>query len=333
MNFAWPWMLAFLPLPWLLRRWWPTIGPAPALRVPSVATFTTARTAGSPTSHPKAPAPHAAGRWLTACAWALLLVAAARPQGLADPAHAAMSGRDLMIALDVSASMATRDLALDGRPTERLHVARTLARDFVLRRDGDRIGLIVFGSEAYLHTPLTWDVQAVADGLSATGTGLAGRETAIGDAIGLAVRRMREQSGSARVLILLTDGANTAGKLTPEQASWIARREDVRIHIVGIGGGPTKSPSPEQAKGSSADLDENTLQSIAEQTGGSYHRANDSAALAAFYREMDSVEPIDGADAIIRTRQELYPWPLGAALACTLLLAALGRDNAVWRRS
>ncbi|NMG31980.1 VWA domain-containing protein [Aromatoleum evansii] len=332
MSFAWPWMLAFLPLPWLLRRWWPATTPTPALRVPSVAAFATGRTEGSPTSPPEV-RQHAARRWFVACAWALLLVAAARPQGLADPAQVAMSGRDLMIALDVSASMATRDLDLDGRPVERLHAARTLARDFVLRRDGDRIGLIVFGSETYLHTPLTWDIHALADGLSATGTGLAGRETAIGDAIGLAVRRMREQSGNARVLILLTDGANTAGKLTPEQASWIAQREGVRIHVVGIGSNTARPSSPEAAQDSSADLDERTLRSIAEQTGGSYHRATDAAALAAFYREIESLEPIDGADAIIRTRQELYPWPLGAALACALLLGALGRHEAARRRS
>jgi len=324
LSLAWPWMLLLLPLPWVFRRWLPATVEGAALRVPLLADFalpTQDGADGSPAPAPRRPHRNAVAL-MAGCAWLLLVLAAARPQGFADPQQRPVSGRDLMIALDVSASMATRDLRLDGRPVERLHVARALARDFIARRDGDRVGLIVFGNQAYLHTPLTFDLRAVQAALDETGVGLAGRETAMGDAIALATQRLREFGDSARVLVLLTDGANTAGELSPAQATWLARREGLRIYTVGLGAERMRvvTEAGVQDINPSRDLDEDTLRDIARQTSATYHRATDSAALADFYRLIDTLEPTDQGRAVVRPARDLYPWPLGAALLLALLL-------------
>ncbi|NMG44972.1 VWA domain-containing protein [Aromatoleum toluvorans] len=317
MSFLWPWLLTLLPLPWLVRRWLPPTDGNAALRVPSLAPFA-AGTSGmeapaSRTAHARA----SLDLFLATLAWVLLVLAAARPLGPSDSQVLPVSGRELMLALDVSASMGTTDLALDGPPLTRLDVARRLAQDFIARRDGDRVGLIVFGKQAYLHTPLTFDLRAVRAALDDTAIGLAGRETALGDAIALATTRVREFRGSERVLVLLTDGANTAGQLSPEQAGWIAQREGLRIHVVGIGTGPGGGNSANAA----ADLDEKTLRALADQTGGTYRRATDGRALAEFYRLVDRLEPLALGQIAMRPARELYPWPLAAALLVVAILA------------
>ncbi len=314
MSFAWPWMLLLLPLPWLAWQLLPPARRDAPLQVPSLVPFD-ALAASSARPGRIGPV-----LWLAACAWLLLVLAATRPQALAELDAFPVSGRDLMLAIDVSGSMATPDLRIGGRPVDRLEAARLLAADFLDGRDGDRVGLIVFGSQAYLHTPLTFDLDAVRAALADTGIGLAGRETAIGDAIALAARRLREFGDSARVLVLLTDGANTAGELTPQQALWIAQREGLRIHTVGIGAEHMRVVTPEGVReiNPSFDLDEETLREIAAQTGGAYVRATDGDALAAFYRLVDELEPTAAASAELRPVRELYRWPLGLALALAL---------------
>ncbi|AKU10199.1 hypothetical protein AzCIB_0294 [Azoarcus sp. CIB] len=325
MSFLWPWLLMLLPAPWLVRRWLPPAGRSAVLHVPSLTLF-----AESATADPQARAQRSARTRanldlvLATLAWMLLVLAAARPLGPADPTTLPVSGRELMLALDVSASMATADLRLDGAPVARLDAARRLAQHFVARRDGDRMGLIVFGKQAYLHTPLTFDLNTVHAALDDTAIGLAGRETALGDAIALATTRLREFHGSERVLVLLTDGANTAGQLSPAQAGWIARREGLRIHVVGIGAEPARATVPAQsaeiAVAPVADLDETTLQALADQTGGTYRRATDERALADFYRLVDRLEPQALGQVAMRPAHELYPWPLAAALLITVVL-------------
>lgn len=295
MSFAWPWCFLALPLPWLLRRVLTPVSSA-ALRVPSLppaALGATARTVPS--------------LWLAALAWLLLVTAAARPQAPGEIV-AQQSGRSLMLAFDVSASMALRDVLLDGQPAERLQAARHFANDFIRRRDGDRIGLVVFGAQAYLHTPLTFDLAAVRAALATTEAGLAGRETAMGDAIALATRYLRVLPANERVLVLVSDGANTAGTLSPLRAAWLAQRENVRVHVVGIG--------------AAAGLDENTLKGVAEQTDGIYLRASDSMALAEFFRRIEQLAPSLNDAPALRRPHELYPWPLAVALAlsCWLVL-------------
>ncbi|NMG00514.1 VWA domain-containing protein [Aromatoleum toluolicum] len=329
MSFLWPWLLTLLPLPWLVRRWLPPagapVGTAAVLRVPSLAPFAAPTTTASET-RTQAPERRRVSfdLVLATLAWVLLVLAAARPLGPADPTALPVSGRELMLALDVSASMATADLRLDGPPVTRLDAARRLAQHFVAGRDGDRMGLIVFGKQAYLQTPLTFDLNTVHAALDDTAIGLAGRETALGDAIALATTRLREFRGSERVLVLLTDGANTAGQLSPEQAGWIARREGLRIHVVGIGAEPERASVPTQsaeiAVAPVADLDETTLQALANQTGGTYRRATDGRALADFYRRVDRLEPQALGQVAMRPARELYPWPLAAALLIAVVL-------------
>lgn len=322
MSFAWSWAFLLLPLPWLVRRWSAPLAAGAALRVPARADFISAATDSASSRTDDSSRPGAELR-IAAIVWLLLVVAAARPQALDDPTPLPVSGRDLMIALDVSASMATADLKLDGRAVDRLHVARALAGEFVTRRDGDRVGLIVFGSEAYLHTPLTYDLPAVRTALAATAIGLAGRETALGDAIALAATRLREFGDSDKVLILLTDGANTAGQLTPSQAGWIAARDGLRVHAVGFGAERlhTVEYDGTDEADSMRELDEDGLRALARQTGGSYHRAADPAALAAFLKLIDEIEPVAQGDVPLRPVRELHPWPLGAALGLVAWLA------------
>jgi Ca-activated chloride channel family protein len=325
LSFAWPAAALALPLPWLLRRLWPPAA-GPALRVPDLAAFTARLPSSAATGEGSAVviAPSLTrmprlSTVLAALAWLALVLAAMRPQ-LVDPAQLApASGRELMIALDVSASMGTPDMRLNDRAVSRLEAARALAAEFVGRRDGDRIGLIVFGSQAYLHTPLTFDLVAVQEALAGVEVGLAGRETTLGDALALAARRLAEYDESQRVLILLTDGAHNAGALSPEQALWLAQREDLRLFTVGIGARSLRVVAPEGIRevDPSAGLDEDTLQMLAERSGGLYWRATDVASLAAFYRQIDGLEPV-AAESGLRFARELYVWPLAIALLIAL---------------
>lgn len=325
LTFAWPWLALAVPLPWLLRVWRQAGPDGAALRVPELDYFP------APAGGKALPA-GGIGATLAVLVWGLLVVAAMRPQSV-DPARPLpASGRDLVIALDTSASMGAEDLSRPGLRISRLDAARELAAEFVGRRDGDRIGLVVFGSRAYLHTPLSFDLQAMQVALGDLRLELAGRETALGDAIALAVRRMREFGDSARVLVLLSDGASNAGAVTPEQALWIARREGVRIFTLGIGARQSKGMAREDHReiDPSADLDEDRLRRIAEGTGGVYRRATDLASMAEFYRQIDALEPVRSATrADLRPVREWYPVPLAAALFIAIG-GLLGRS---WRRA
>lgn len=310
MSLAWPWLLLALPLPWLLRRWLAPSAGGAAVRVAQL-----------PTTAAAAQAPRlglSLSLSMAALAWLLLVGASARPQLPGELKLQPVSGRDLMLAFDLSGSMATQDLQLNDQPAARLQVALALADDFLKRRQGDRVGLIVFGSQAYLHTPLTFDLDAVRAALATLETGLAGPETALGDAIGLATKYLQALTEQRRDLLLLTDGAHSAGTLAPLRAAWLAQRAGVRIHAVGIGAAPVAGP---HARSSVADLDEATLQQIAEQSGGSYQRASDSAALAAFFQRLDQLAPGAAGAAQRHPARELYPWPLALALGLGVWLA------------
>jgi Ca-activated chloride channel family protein len=315
---AWAWLLLLLPLPWLARRW---LSAAPragllALKVPWFA-----HVAGTGEGWIKR-------TWLAVIAglvWVLLLLAAARPQWVGEIETLPVTGRDLLLAVDISGSMDTQDMVLDGQAVNRLAVVKRVAGEFIQRRKGDRVGLVLFGSRAYLQTPLTFDTETTATLLDEAEIGLAGRETAIGDAIGLAVKRLREDAASERVLILLTDGANTSGEVEPLQATEFAAREGLRIYTVGVGADEmmvqdffgTRLVNP------SADLDEDALQAIAERTGGAYFRARDAEALARIYDQLDELEPVESDQEAIRPVDELFHWPLALALALALAAALL----------
>ena len=319
-HLAWPWLLLLLPLPWVVRRW-----SSPARQGSGAALFApfALDLAGSGDN----PGVSSTARWrlgLAALVWLCLLAAAARPQWLGEPVSLPQEGRNLVLAIDVSGSMETPDLTLDGSQATRLGVVKQVAGDFIENRGGDRLGLILFGSQAYLQAPLTFDHVTVRHFLNEAVIGVAGRETAIGDAIGLGVKRLREAPGGEAVLILLTDGQNTAGAVSPRQAAELAAQTGLRIHTIGIGAEQMRVRGLLGARlvNPSADLDEATLRAIAEATGGRYFRARSREDLEDVYARLDELEPVAGDSDIVRPVTALYPWPLGMALLLSLLLAA-----------
>jgi len=321
-RFAWPWMLLALPLPWLVRRMLPAAeSTSPALRVPYGNRLDSVAAGGG--------VARAAGIGLLAwLAWALLCVAAARPQQLGDIVQPPQAGRDLMLAVDLSGSMSEEDMTLGNQTVDRLTAAKAVLADFLDRRAGDRVGLLVFGDRAYTVAPMTMDLSSVRQQLGDSVVGLAGQATAIGDAIGLAVKRLKSQPASQRVLILLTDGVSNAGMLDPVKAAQVAKDEGVRIHTIGFGGeGESLSVFgiPLHVPGGGDDTDMATLQRIATTTGGKAFRARDTEELAGIYAEIDRLEPVKRPGQSVRPRVERYAWPLSAALALGLLAFALPR--------
>ena len=320
MHFAWPWVWFLLPLPWLLRRLLPRaeVSAPSALRVPFYERL--AQLAPQYTQHTRGPR---LLHWLFYLVWLLLVCAAARPQWLGQPVSIPLSGRDLMLAVDLSGSMQTPDMTLDGRQVDRLTMIKSVAGKFIQQRTGDRIGLILFGSNAYLQTPLTYDRTTVRSMLNEAAIGMAGKATAIGDAIGLAVKRLREYPGQSRVLILLTDGASNAGEVTPLQAAKLAAEEHIRIYTIGVGAERLVVPGlfGNRVVNPSADLDADTLQAIAKETGGKFFRAKNTEELRDIYSQLDQLEPTVTNSATFRPFTALYPWPLGLALLLSLLFA------------
>jgi Ca-activated chloride channel family protein len=261
--------------------------------------------------------------WFSILIWLLLVLAAARPQWIGEPVGLPTSGRDLMVAVDISGSMAIPDFSVNGQEVTRLEVVKRAAGEFITRRTGDRVGLIVFGSQAYVQTPLTFDRDTVRTMLHETEIGLAGKETAIGDAIGLAVKRLQEQPVGSRVLVLLTDGANTAGEVSPKQAGDLAKEQGLRIYTIGVGADRMEVDSlfGSRTVNPSRDLDENTLRDLAQSTGGLYLRAKNTEALANVYAELDRLEPASEDTELFRPTTELFIWPLGLALGFSVLMA------------
>ena len=330
-GLAWPWMLLAIPLPWLVRVMLPArAGEDPALRVPWSERL-------KRVAAPGGGAARAAGfPWLGLLAWSLLCVAAARPQQLGQPVAPPQVGRDMMLAVDLSASMGETDMELGGRIVDRLTAAKAVLADFLDRRIGDRIGLVVFGDRAFALTPLTLDRDSVRQQLQDSAVGLAGRATALGDAIGLATKRLQASSVGAageqgqHVLIILTDGVNTAGVLGPEKAAQIARDGNVRIHAIAFGGdgGGALSMFGFQLPMGGDEVDEAGLQRIAALTGGRFFRARDTRELVGIYDEIDKLEPVARQGQSVRPVIERYPWPLAAACAMGLLALLLRRRRA-----
>ncbi|CAK0770612.1 Ca-activated chloride channel homolog [Gammaproteobacteria bacterium] len=319
-EFQWPWLLLLLPVPFLLRRWWrPAVADEQAaLRVPTLEPFAAASegvSSGRRRIEPR-------GLWLAACAWLLLVLAAARPVWLGDPIELPVSGRDLMLAVDLSGSMETADFLLDDHPVSRLTAIQHIASKFIERRVGDRLGLILFGRQAYVQTPLTFDRATVRQLLDEAAIGLAGKETAIGDAIGLATKRLRDDPQGSKVVVLLTDGANTAGEVEPLQAATLAAKEGLTIYTIGVGADEmlVRSLFGTQRVNPSADLDEKTLRAIADSTHGRYFRARDSAQLEEIYHLLDQLEPTSAERHTFRPQQALFYWPLAVALLLAVLV-------------
>jgi Ca-activated chloride channel family protein len=322
-HFEWPWLFLTLPLPLLIRYLLPatTNVENAALRVPFIEDFKSLNQENVHTAIKRWPL------WLATFAWILLVIAASRPQWWGEPIELPVNGRDLMMAVDLSGSMQYEDFKIQNQVVDRLTATKWVASQFIKRRVGDRLGLILFGEQAYLQVPLTFDRETVRTLLNESAIGLAGRKTAIGDAIGLAVKRFlhkrkNQKNHGSWVLILLTDGANTAGNIEPLKAAELAAEEGLKIYTIGIGADEmvvrdffgTSRINP------SADLDEKTLKQIAEKTGGRYFRARDTTELETIYTLLDKLEPIEEDNLVFRPTKALYPWPLGIAILLSSII-------------
>jgi Ca-activated chloride channel family protein len=326
LSLAWPWVLLALPLPFIVRALLPEANQLQeaGLRVPSFAGFNVLadRSRSEQLLNWRI--------WVAMIAWVLLVIAAARPERVGEELEVPVSGRNLMLAVDLSGSMDQKDFELGNRRVDRLTATKAVASDFISRREGDRIGLILFGERAYLQVPLTLDRETVKVLLMEAFIGLAGEKTAIGDAITLAVKRIHDQQEAAgeQVLVLLTDGANTAGEIDPMKAAELAAQVGLRIYTIGIGAEQLEVASiigGRRRVNPSADLDEATLTGIADLTGGRYFRATDTATLQDIYRLVDELEPVEEPEAGFRPVRSLYFWPLSGAfvLAAFLCIVSL----------
>ncbi|HUA26002.1 MAG TPA: VWA domain-containing protein [Steroidobacteraceae bacterium] len=314
-HLAWPWMALLLPLPWIMLRLRRAAAPGGwALYLPFAASV---ETPGAVTLRPRyVPA-------LLTAAWALLVLAAMRPQWLGQPLPVPTHGREIMLAIDCSGSMATQDMG----GASRLEVAQIVAGRFVEQRRGDQIGLILFGTRPYLQAPLTGDLGAVRQFLDRAVVGVAGPQTAIGDAIGLAIKEVQRREGvrgaPARqsVLILLTDGGNDAGAVQPIEAARIAARTRLRIFTIGVGAAEQQSLFGFDS--GNTELNVGLLRQIVSITGGEYFRATNPQALQAVYRRINQLEPPVAHEQWLRPAAEWFNWPLALALLLSVPAAWL----------
>jgi len=240
--------------------------------------------------------------------WVVLVVAIARPQYLEPPVSQVVATRDLMLLVDLSGSMEAEDFTnKEGNKVDRLTAVKEVLDEFLTRREGDRVGLIVFGNAAFTQVPFTQDLDATRILLEETTVRMAGPRTALGDAIGLAITLFEQSEVEERVIIALTDGNDTGSRVPPSEAARIATDNGIMIHMIGVGD-PT-SVGEEK-------LDEEALKSVASITGGRYFHAGDREALQEIYTELDRIDTRDVETATYRPRIDLFHWPL--ALFVTL---------------
>lgn len=317
LEFEWVWLFILIPLPWLVHRFSPPLSTnQAALKVPFLDDFSDPLSTFSQRKNN-----NKILLGLALLAWVGLVTAVARPQWVGDPIELPVEGRDIMLAVDLSGSMEEQDFSLSGNRIDRLTATKVVAGKFIKQRIGDRIGLILFGTRAYLQTPLTFDRKTVITLLHEAVTRIAGDKTAIGDAIGLAVKRLQDNQGE-RILILLSDGENTAGEISPLKAAELAAREGLKIYTIGIG--------PDTGSGDSfygmllnsagPGFDEKTLTLIAQKTGGHYFHASNTQELAQVYSQIDAMEPIESDSRVYRPVDSLFYWPLGIALILSFLV-------------
>ena len=310
-----PYVLVLLPAPLLV---WYLLPPyrdkQPSVRVPFLeglarATGTEPRKGGLVMQR------RALQKILAPVVWVMLVLAAARPQLVEPPIVKTESARDLMLAIDLSGSMATSDMFNEaGERVTRLDVTKIVIDDFVARREGDRIGIVVFGTQAFVQTPFTQDHDLVRSLLDQLSPGMAGPQTMLGDGIGLTIKAFEQSEARDRVLVLLTDGSDTGSKVPPAKAAEIAASAGLTIHTIAVGD-PTSVGE--------AEMDLETLETIAATTGGAAFRADDREQLEDIYRQIDALTPEEIETTSYRPTRPLYHWPLGIALVALILHHAL----------
>lgn len=327
-NFHWPWMILLLLLPlslWLMankrsykstdtqERQVTLLHPALQNLQKAFNTHQPAMTFGSRVYLS-----------LLALLWLGLTFAMMRPQWLEPHTEQRTEGYDLMLAVDASHSMEALDFTVDGQQVSRMQVVKGVMGRFIEGRLDDRVGLIIFGSQAFVLSPLTLDREAVRHLLSDLVPRIAGDGTAMGDALGLGVKKLRERPEGSRVLVLIADGENTAGTIPPLEAARLAAREGIRIYSIGVGSDQEEVPIIENGRLVTRDdlgFDEDVMRRIANATGGAYFRATDTGALEIIYQRIDELEKSQAESRTVMIPHPLFRWPLGLAL---LALLALG---------
>jgi len=335
-EFHWPWMGLLLPLPWLVRRYWlhkgaereqAASGIHTTLLHPSMGHLQEAFVGKRP-GKPLAASIHGL---LLSLFWALLVVTLMRPEWLEPHTEIKTEGYDLMLAVDTSRSMTALDFTVDEKPVSRMAVVKGVIDKFIQSRSGDRIGLTIFGTQSFVLSPLTLDGEAVRHILDEVVPGMAGDATAIGDGIGLSIKKLRDRPEGSRVLILVTDGENTSGVIPPLEAARLAAREGIRIYTIGVGSnkdeililGHDGRYHPDTDIG----LDEDTLRRIAEATGGAYFRATNTRALEEIYQRVDTLEKTEAESRTVMIPSPLYRWPLALGLLVLVLIGLIPQQR------
>lgn len=305
LKFAWPWLFLLLPLPWIILSVFKKIKTkdsvtAPTIIFPKLAKLQQAfADAGSASRN--------IPLWqkiLVGIMWALLIVSLMRPELVNDIAYSKNVGYDLMLAVDLSRSMEIVDFSEKGKPLSRIAATKKVVANFVRHRVGDRVGLIVFAEQAFLTIPLTLDTRAASKLLDNLVVGMAGERTAIGDAIGIGVQNLRKRPESSRILILLTDGDDTASHIPPIEAAKIAKSDGIKIYTIGVGN----------------KLDETLLEQMASMTGGIYYKVANVDDLQQVYSQIDQLEKSEATQKVVLIKTPLYHWPLLGALIIFILI-------------
>lgn len=257
--------------------------------------------------------------------WTLLVIGFARPQYVGEPFRLKTQNRDIMLVIDISTSMLELDFATSNRRIDRLSAVKYVVADFLNKRTEDRVGLILFGTRAYLQSPLTFDRESVKNILQDTEAGMAGNSTSIGDALGMALKTMKEDKDKQnKVIVLLSDGESNDGALSMAEAIDMAEKEGIKIYTIGVGAEASFFGGLLGIRNN--ELDEKSLQELAQRTKGNYFRATDLSSLKEIYDRIDKLEPVDHQGNIIREKKDLFYVPVVFALILSLLLVFLPRS-------
>ncbi len=329
-EFHWPWIALLLPLPLLVYWLWPRRLPSGRERPLEGRQTTLLHPAierlqqSFQSRRPRSPLTGVLHALLLMLLWLLLLLALMRPQWLEPYTELKTPGYDLMIAVDASRSMTALDFTQDGRPVSRMAVLKGVLDRFIESREGDRVGLVIFGSQAFVQSPLTFDRNAVRSMVRAMEPGMAGDATAMGDAMALAIKRLRERPEGSRVLLLITDGDSNAGLIPPQLAARLAVAEGVRLYTIGVGSLQEEVPilahDGQYRMERDMIMQEDLLIRLSQATGGAYFRATDSDMLEIFSQRIAALEQSEVEQVTTLIPTPLYRWPLGAALLILLLL-------------
>lgn len=318
LDIAFPWIWLLLPLPWLIRK--RREGTSSALKLPALAKFGSEHITRSTSIGIKNSA--------LLALWLLLLAAASQPRWIGEQVSLPQQGREMMLVLDLSGSMDIQDMRIGNQYFTRLDTMKMVLQEFVAARQGDRIGLILFADAAYQQAPLTFDLASISQFIDEIVMGLVGQRTAIGEGVGLAVKRLNSYASTNKVIVLLSDGASNAGNIQPLEALQLAKGAGVKIHTIGLGAEQMVQQSifGQRVVNPSQDLDEPLLIKMAEETGGRYFRARNPQELQQIYQVIDQLEPITREELTFRPQRSLMHYPLMLAFLLSLVMAG-GKIN------